>query len=319
MQPESGDLKPRRSLTNTLQPVCYQQRHTQIPRQPGVSLQSIRGFCSVFDVKQLLSWSDRRVQTAEFLCVSASPLHCELDAVALLQDLHQCLGVVLRRLLQGDSLGQTVGHHTAGVLLDPLIRHRDQAALPHSLTWTQHNTLNYSRLQAIFDLIISVSNGLSWVHPRPWDSQHLLPHADGNTYCKAQWRLPPPSSSARRCWTERLMELSVSRARRPYSVCWDRLPGLWYGHSLWSRFADMAPLKPNDTSLIWETSSKVKKAKSTRTFQTCSGPKKQRRRRLRTWLLRRNETLWQTLPCKINDLCLWECVWINVKRLQQSD
>lgn len=65
MQPESGELKPRLSLTNTLQPVCYQQRHTQIPRQPGVSLQSIRGFCSVFDVKQLLSWS---VQTAEFLC-----------------------------------------------------------------------------------------------------------------------------------------------------------------------------------------------------------------------------------------------------------
>lgn len=116
---------------------------------------------------------------------------------------------------------------------------------------------NYSWLQTIFNLITAVSNGLSCVHPRLWDSQLLLPHADGNSYCKAQWRLPPPSSSGRRCWTERLMELSVSRARRPYSVCWDRLPGLWYGHSLWSRFADMAPLKPNDTSLILETSSKV--------------------------------------------------------------
>lgn len=157
MQPESGELKPRLSLTNTLQPVCYQQRHTQIPRQPGVSLQSIRGFCSVFDVKQLLSWSDRRVQTAEFLCVSASPLHCELDAVALLQDLHQCLGVVLRRLLQGDSLGQTVGHHTAGVLLDPLIRHRDQAALPHSLTWTQHMIITAGYRQSLIWLLQSVT------------------------------------------------------------------------------------------------------------------------------------------------------------------
>lgn len=66
--------------------------------------------------------------------VTHSPLHCELDAVALLQDLHQGLGVVLGGLLQADSLRQAVGQHTAGVLLDPVIRHRDQAALSHGLT-----------------------------------------------------------------------------------------------------------------------------------------------------------------------------------------
>lgn len=64
----------------------------------------------------------------------SSPLYCELDAVALLQDLHQRLGVVLARLLQADSLGQTVGHHAAGVLLDPIVRHGYQGALPHGLT-----------------------------------------------------------------------------------------------------------------------------------------------------------------------------------------
>lgn len=64
----------------------------------------------------------------------SSPLYCELDAVALLQDLHQRLGVVLARLLQADSFGQTVGHHAAGVLLDPIVRHGDQGALPHGLT-----------------------------------------------------------------------------------------------------------------------------------------------------------------------------------------
>lgn len=70
-----------------------------------------------------------------------SPFYYELDAVALLQYLHQCLGVIFRGLLQGDSLRQTVGHNTAGVLLDPLIRHRDQAALSHSLTCIFHDTV----------------------------------------------------------------------------------------------------------------------------------------------------------------------------------
>lgn len=65
--------------------------------------------------------------------------HREVDPVALLQNLHQRLGVVLRGFLQGDSLGQTVSHHAARVFLDPLVRHRDQAAFPHGLTWEWQN------------------------------------------------------------------------------------------------------------------------------------------------------------------------------------
>ena len=68
--------------------------------------------------------------------IALLPFGCEVDAVALLQDLHQRLGVVLGGLLQADSLGQTVGHHAAGVLLNPVIRHRDQAVLPHGFTCT---------------------------------------------------------------------------------------------------------------------------------------------------------------------------------------
>lgn len=64
--------------------------------------------------------------------------------MALLQDLHQCLGVILRGLLQGDSLRQTMSHHAAGVLLDPLIRHRDQAALSHSLTCIPYDALSFA-------------------------------------------------------------------------------------------------------------------------------------------------------------------------------
>lgn len=67
----------------------------------------------------------------------------------------------------------------------------------------------------------------------------------GTTHCRAQWRLPPPSSSEQRRWTGHLMELSVSHVQHPYSVCWDRPPGLWYGNLLQSDFAGMAPLTPN--------------------------------------------------------------------------
>lgn len=65
-----------------------------------------------------------------------SPLHRELDAVALLQDLHQCLGVVVAGFFQANPVRQPVGHHTAGVLLDAFVRHGDQGALPHGLTCT---------------------------------------------------------------------------------------------------------------------------------------------------------------------------------------
>lgn len=52
----------------------------------------------------------------------------------MLQDLHQCLGVVVTGLLQADPVGQPVGHHAGGVLLDAFVRHGDQGALPYGLT-----------------------------------------------------------------------------------------------------------------------------------------------------------------------------------------
>lgn len=68
---------------------------------------------------------------------AGSPGDGELDAVALLQDLHQRLGVVLAGLPQGHALGQPVGHHAAGLLQDGVVRHRQQAAPAQRLTCTR--------------------------------------------------------------------------------------------------------------------------------------------------------------------------------------
>lgn len=99
----------------------------------------------------------RRPQTAAW----NSHFHGELDAVALLQNLHQRLCVVLGRLLQGDSFGQTVGHKTAGVLVDPLIRHRDQTALSHSFTCGLHQAVS-PLPQAAFTVQRIYASALNW-------------------------------------------------------------------------------------------------------------------------------------------------------------
>lgn len=82
--------------------------------------------------------------------------------------------------------------------------------------------------------------------------RHATPcHA---TYCRARWRLPPPSSSGRRRWTGRLLkELGASRARRLCSLCSGRRPALWYESLL--RSADMATLRSHDNNQTLQTPS----------------------------------------------------------------
>lgn len=98
-------------------------------------------------------------------------LHCEVDSVTLLQNLHQRLGVVLRGFLQGDSLGQTVSHHTPRVFLDPLIRHREQAAFPHSLTceskWGVKKSIQLNK--SLGWLLLTVKYSEDFFHHLPQD------------------------------------------------------------------------------------------------------------------------------------------------------